>query len=82
LPRVSFGIRIQRLALGNRGAHRNLKFGVVELKIDVGPSYRVYFTERDGVLIILLSGGDKSSQTADIALAYDLAKSLELNNDI
>jgi len=61
---------------------RSVVFVVVELKIDVGPGYRVYFTERDGVLIILLSGGDKSSQTADIALAYDLAKSLELSNDI
>jgi len=46
------------------------------LKIDVGPGYRVYYTERAGVLIILLAGGDKSSQTKDIQRAIALARSL------
>ena len=47
-----------------------------ELKIDVGPGYRVYFTERDGELIILLAGGDKSTQRRDIARAIELAKNI------
>ncbi len=69
--------RIERLAMGNPGTHRNLKKGVTELKIDVGPGYRVYFTERAGLIVILLCGGDKSSQDDDIALAYVLVDELE-----
>jgi putative addiction module killer protein len=49
---------------------------VSELKIDVGPGYRVYFAERDGELIILLAGGDKSTQRRDIERAIELAKNL------
>jgi len=63
--------------MGNPGKHRNLKHGISELKIDVGPGYRVYYTERDRVLIILLCGGHKSSQTTDIELSHELTKSLE-----
>ena len=48
----------------------------MELKIDVGPGYRVYFTERDDVLIVLLIGGDKATQDQDIELAQRLAKNL------
>jgi len=70
-------IRIVRLALGNPGQTRNLKGGVCEMKIDFGPGYRVYFTERDGELIILLCGGDKKSQERDIARAIALADELE-----
>lgn len=73
--------RIQRLALGNPGKHRNLQHGVSELKVDVGPGYRVYYTERNEVLVILLCGGDKSSQSDDIELAYELVKGLESDND-
>jgi putative addiction module killer protein len=49
---------------------------VSELKIDVAPGYRVYFTERDGELIILLAGGDKSTQRRDIERAIELAKNV------
>lgn len=70
--------RIQRLAGGNPGRHRDLKLGVSELKIDVGPGYRVYYTQRKDVLIILLCGGDKSSQANDIKLAYELVQGLEI----
>ncbi|MGQ4276132.1 type II toxin-antitoxin system RelE/ParE family toxin [Pseudidiomarina sp. E22-M8] len=73
--------RVQRLAMGNPGKYRNLKHGVSELKIDVGPGYRVYYTERENVLIILLCGGDKTSQNKDVKLAYELVKGLESNND-
>ena len=65
------------LAHGNPGQHRNFAGGVSELKIDVGPGYRVYYTQRGGELIILLVGGDKSSQQSDIALAQDLARNLQ-----
>lgn len=78
--RARIQIRIQRLALGNPGKHRNLKQGVSELKIDVGPGYRVYYTVRDDVLIVLLCGGDKSGQKDDIELAYELVKELESGN--
>lgn len=70
--------RIQRLAAGNPGKHRDLKQGVSELKIDTGRGYRVYYTQRHDVLTILLCGGDKSSQTKDIKLAYELANGLEI----
>lgn len=69
-------IRIDRLALGNPGQCRNLKGGVCELKVDFGPGYRIYFTERAGEILILLCGGTKKAQTADIALAIELAKEI------
>ena len=58
------------------GQHRSLTDGVSELKIDFGPGYRVYYTERGGELIVLLAGGDKSTQQQDIKLAIALARSL------
>jgi putative addiction module killer protein len=69
-------VRVDRLVHGNPGHFRALAEGVIELKIDVGPGYRVYYTERAGVLIILLAGGDKSSQTKDIQRAIALARNL------
>ena len=76
--RARIQARIERLRLGNPGQHRNLRHGVSELKIDVGPGYRVYYTRRGETLIILLCGGNKSSQSRDIDLAYELADGLEL----
>jgi putative addiction module killer protein len=70
-------IRIKRLAMGNAGLCRTLRKGISELKVDFGPGYRVYFTERSGEIIILLCGGDKKSQEKDIARAYDLIDQLE-----
>ena len=69
--------RIERLAAGNPGQHRVLKHGVSELKVDVGPGYRVYYAQRQEVLIVLLCGGDKKSQAKDIKLAYKLIEELE-----
>ena len=66
-----------RLIHGNPGSHRNLQGGVSELKIDFGPGYRVYYTQRGEQLLLLLIGGDKSSQTKDIAKAQQLAKDFE-----
>lgn len=68
--------RIDRLQTGNPGQHRVLTGGVSEMKIDVGPGYRVYYTQRGTVLVILLCGGDKSTQDQDIKTAIALAKGL------
>ena len=75
--RARVQVRVDRLAYGNPGQHRNLTGGVSELKIDFGPGYRVYYTERGGELIILLAGGDKSTQQQDIKAAISLAKNLQ-----
>jgi putative addiction module killer protein len=75
--RARIQVRIDRLAHGNPGQHRNLAGGISELKIDVGPGYRVYYTQRGEELVILLVGGDKSSQQNDIALAQDLVRNLK-----
>jgi putative addiction module killer protein len=66
-------MRVDRLIHGNPGTHRNLTHGVSELKIDFGPGYRVYYTQRGDRLLLLLIGGDKSTQTKDIAKAIKLA---------
>lgn len=66
-------MRIERLEAGGLG---DVKFfdGIGELRIDYGPGYRVYFAKRGDILIILLCGGDKSSQRRDIARAVSMAK--------
>jgi putative addiction module killer protein len=74
--RARIQVRVDRLAHGNPGQHRNLTDGISELKIDVGPGYRVYYTERNGEFIVLLVGGDKSSQGQDIKAAIALARNL------
>lgn len=75
--RARIQMRVDRLAHGNPGQHRNLTHGIAELKIDIGPGYRVYYTERNGELIILLAGGDKSTQQQDIKTATALASNLQ-----
>lgn len=67
-------VRIDRLIAGNPGLHRDLTDGVSELKIDVGPGYRIYYTQRGSTLLLLLAGGDKSTQQKDIAAATRLAR--------
>ncbi len=74
--RARIQVRVDRLAHGNPGQHRNLTAGVSELKLDYGPGYRVYYTQRGGEITILLAGGDKSSQDRDIEVAIALAKNL------
>jgi putative addiction module killer protein len=75
--RARIQVRVDRLVHGNPGQYRNLTHGVSELKVDIGPGYRVYYTQRGEELIILLVGGDKSSQQSDIALARELARNLQ-----
>jgi putative addiction module killer protein len=71
--------RIVRVSLGNLGDAKPVGDGVSELRIDHGPGYRVYFTRRGQSLVLLLCGGDKSTQERDIARATALAK--DLKND-
>lgn len=68
--------RIERLAAGNPGDVAPVGQGVAELRIDYGPGYRVYFKQRGRELIVLLAGGDKSTQARDIESALRLARNL------
>lgn len=70
-------VRIRRLSLGNPGHFRALRGGVNELKIDYGPGYRVYYALRGKTVLLLLCGGDKSSQGRDIRMAADIVASWE-----
>jgi putative addiction module killer protein len=69
--------RIDRLQCGNPGQHRALAGGIIELKVDHGPGYRVYYCHHGAVLVILLCGGDKDSQDRDIEAARTLAAQLQ-----
>ena len=68
--------RIERMAAGNPGDVKPVGEGVSELRIDVGPGYRVYFTMHGRTAIILLAGGDKRTQNTDIKMALRLARNL------
>lgn len=75
--RKRIAARLARLANGNTGDVRPVGEGVSELRIDHGPGYRVYFVGRGPALIIVLGGGDKSTQPADIRNALAVARALE-----
>lgn len=64
--RARIDIRLRRLSLGNPGDVKSVGEGILELRIDYGPGYRVYFTKKGDRLIILLAGGDKTTQAEDI----------------
>lgn len=74
--RARIQARIERLAAGNPGDVKPVGEGVSELRINHGPGYRVYFKQRGRQLIILLAGGDKSTQARDINAALHLARNL------
>ena len=74
--KVRIDIRIRRLSLGNPGDVKPVGEGVSELRVDHGPGYRVYFIQKADVFIVLLAGGDKSSQDKDIRNAKALAREL------
>jgi putative addiction module killer protein len=67
-------LRLDRLAFGNAGDVKPVGQGISELRIDYGPGYRVHFLRRGDEIIVLLCGGDKSTQAADIKTAKRLAE--------
>jgi putative addiction module killer protein len=75
--RARIQVRVDRLVHGNPGQHRHLTEGVSELKIDFGPGYRVYYMQRGDRLVLLLVGGDKSTQPKDIARAIELVRGFQ-----
>ena len=74
--KVRIDSRIRRMSLGNFGDVRPVGEGVSEIRIDYGPGYRVYYTQRGQALVVLLAGGDKDSQDRNIQRALDLARGL------
>lgn len=77
IGRARILVRIERMRGGNFGDWKSVGGGVGELRIDIGPGYRVYFTKVGSEIVVLLAGGDKKSQTRDIPKARDMAKQLE-----
>ena len=77
VARARIDIRIRRLSLGNAGDTKPVGEGVSELRVNHGPGYRVYFIQRGEVVIVLLAGGDKSTQDKDIRNAKALANDLK-----
>ncbi len=75
--RAKIIVRLDRLEQGNPGNSRSVGEGIFELKIDFGPGYRVYYVQRGEVLVIILCGGDKSTQSKDIQRAKVIARQLE-----
>ena len=67
-------VRIDRLSLGNPGDVKPVGEGVSEMRVDYGPGYRLYFASRGRAVVLLLCGGDKATQDADIAQAKALAR--------
>jgi putative addiction module killer protein len=74
--RARIQARIERLAMGNPGDVKTVGEGVSEMRIDHGPGYRIYYIKRERTMIILLAGGEKSTQAKDIKTAIRLARNL------
>jgi putative addiction module killer protein len=74
MAKARINVRIRRMSLGNFGDVKPVGQGVSELRIDHGPGYRVYFVQRGQIVIVLLVGGDKRTQSQDIEKALELAK--------
>ncbi|WP_412033218.1 type II toxin-antitoxin system RelE/ParE family toxin [Nitratireductor aquimarinus] len=74
--RIRIATRIRRMEMGNPGDVKAVGEGVSEMRITYGPGYRVYFVQDGKTVIVLLCGGDKSSQSRDIAHAKQMAKEL------
>jgi putative addiction module killer protein len=70
IGRAKIKVRVDRATLGNFGDHRSLRGGIVELKINYGPGYRLYMGLQGNEIIVLLCGGNKSTQDKDIAVAH------------
>lgn len=72
--RARIEARIARMALGNPGDVKPVRNGIHEMRIDYGPGYRVYFLQSGQTIIVLLAGGDKRTQDADINRAIEIAR--------
>jgi putative addiction module killer protein len=72
--RIAIARRIERAEHGNVGDAKTLGNGISEMRMDIGVGYRIYFTVREKVIVILLAGGTKGSQQSDIRKAIELAK--------
>jgi len=72
--RLRIDTRIRRVSVGNFGDVKSVGDGVSELRIDYGPGYRIYFARRGNAVVVLLAGGDKRTQRADIDVAKRLAR--------
>jgi putative addiction module killer protein len=72
-------VRIARMADGNPGDVKPLGNGISEMRVNYGPGYRVYFLQRGDTVVILLCGGDKSTQNKDVTKAYELAEEWKQN---
>ncbi len=77
LTRQRLNKRLRKIQLGNLGDVESVGEGVYEMREHFGPGWRMYYVQRGDALIVMLGGGDKSTQQADINKAIDLAKSLE-----
>ena len=75
--RQRLNVRLRKAMLGNLGDTKPVGSGVYEIREHFGPGWRMYYVRRGKVLIVMLAGGEKSSQASDIAKAIELAKSLE-----
>lgn len=75
---VRIAARLRLAEAGNLGDWKSVGDGSSEMRVDVGPGYRLYFTRRQNILIVMLAGGDKSTQARDIKRAQKLLTQLEL----
>ena len=75
--RIAVARRIERMEHGNFGDVKSIGASISELRIQTGPGYRVYFTKREEQIIILLVGGDKSTQSKDIEKAKKMLKEID-----
>jgi putative addiction module killer protein len=76
MGRAKIQARIKRLAEGNPGNAKSVGSKVIEMKIDFGPGYRIYYTKHENVMYLLLLGGNKRTQAKDIQIAKYLAKNI------
>lgn len=74
---VRIAARLRMVEAGNLGDGKSLGEGVSEMRVDTGPGYRLYFTRRGNLIIVMLGGGDKTTQARDIRRARQAAKELE-----
>jgi putative addiction module killer protein len=79
--RARIAMRVRRMEMGNPGEFKPLGDGVTEMKIDYGPGYRVYYASMRTTIVILLCGGDKSTQDQDIKRAKELVLTVQRSLD-